>query len=33
MGRCTNEVRMPLVPMTPPAADKLRAVMKDLHLI
>jgi 4-hydroxy-tetrahydrodipicolinate synthase len=33
MGNCTNEMRMPLVPMTPPAADKLRAVMKDLHMI
>jgi 4-hydroxy-tetrahydrodipicolinate synthase len=33
MGKCTNEMRMPLVPMTPPAADKLRAIMKDLRLI
>jgi 4-hydroxy-tetrahydrodipicolinate synthase len=33
MGKCTNEMRLPLMPMTPPAAEKLRAVMKDLHLI
>jgi 4-hydroxy-tetrahydrodipicolinate synthase len=33
MGKCTNEMRMPLVPMTPPAADKLRAIMNDLQLI
>ncbi|HXR24356.1 MAG TPA: 4-hydroxy-tetrahydrodipicolinate synthase, partial [Candidatus Binataceae bacterium] len=33
MGKCTNEMRMPLVPMTPPAAEKLCAIMKDLRLI
>jgi 4-hydroxy-tetrahydrodipicolinate synthase len=33
MGRCSNEVRMPLVPMTPPAAEKLRAAMKTAGLI
>jgi 4-hydroxy-tetrahydrodipicolinate synthase len=33
MGRCANEVRMPLVPMTPPAAEKLRAAMKTAGLI
>ena len=33
MGKCTNEMRMPLLPMTPPAAEKLRAVMKALRLI
>ncbi len=33
MGKCTNEVRMPLVPMTPPAAEKLRAAMKELRLV
>jgi len=33
MGKCTNEMRLPLLPMTPPAAEKLRAVMKDLRLI
>jgi dihydrodipicolinate synthase/N-acetylneuraminate lyase len=33
MGKCTNEMRMPLVPMTPPAAEKLRAAMKELRLI
>lgn len=33
MGKCANEVRMPLVPMTPPAAEKLRAAMKDAGLI
>jgi len=33
MGKCTNEMRMPLTPMTPPAAEKLRAVMKELRLV
>jgi 4-hydroxy-tetrahydrodipicolinate synthase len=33
MGKCTNEVRLPLLPMTPPAAAKLRDIMKDLRLI
>jgi 4-hydroxy-tetrahydrodipicolinate synthase len=33
MGKCSNEMRMPLVPMTPPAAEKLRAAMKELGLI
>jgi 4-hydroxy-tetrahydrodipicolinate synthase len=33
MGKCTNEMRLPLLPMTPPAAEKLRAVMKDLRLV
>ena len=33
MGRCTNEMRMPLVPMTQPAADRLKAAMKDLKLV
>jgi 4-hydroxy-tetrahydrodipicolinate synthase len=33
MGRCANEVRMPLVPMTPPAAEKLCAAMKAAGLI
>src|ERR1700675_4737502 len=33
MGKCSNEMRMPLLPMTPPAAEKLRTVMKDLRLI
>ena len=33
MGRCANEVRMPLCPMSPSAADKLRSAMKELKLI
>ncbi len=33
MGKCSNEVRMPLVPMTPPAAEKLHAAMKTAGLI
>ena len=33
MGRCRNELRMPLVPMTAPAAEKLRAAMKELRLV
>jgi 4-hydroxy-tetrahydrodipicolinate synthase len=32
MGKCTNEMRMPLVPMTAAAADRLRAVMNELRL-
>jgi len=33
MGKCSNELRLPLVPMTPPAAEKLKAAMKELRLI
>src|SRR5580700_4708666 len=33
MGKCTNEVRLPLLSMTPPAAEKLRTAMKELRLI
>jgi 4-hydroxy-tetrahydrodipicolinate synthase len=33
MGRCANELRMPLCPMSAPAADKLKAAMKELKLI
>jgi len=33
MGKCANELRMPLVPMTASAAEKLHLVMKELHLI
>ena len=33
MGRCQNEVRLPLVPMTAGPADRLRTVMNDLRLI
>jgi len=33
MGKCCNELRMPLVSMTPPAAEKLKAAMKELRLI
>ena len=33
MGKCCNELRLPLVPMTAPAVEKLKAAMKDLRLI
>ena len=33
MGKCTNEMRLPLLPMTPPAANHLRTVMNALHLL
>jgi 4-hydroxy-tetrahydrodipicolinate synthase len=33
MGRCANELRMPLCPMSAPAADKLKNAMKELKLI
>ena len=33
MGRIANEVRMPLCPMSAPAADRLKASMKELRLI
>ena len=33
MGRCANELRMPLVPMSPAPAEKLRGVMKEMRLI
>ena len=32
MGKCSNEMRMPLLPMSPGAADKLRGVMKEMRL-
>jgi 4-hydroxy-tetrahydrodipicolinate synthase len=33
MGKCTPELRMPLTPMSPAAADKLRSAMKELRLV
>jgi 4-hydroxy-tetrahydrodipicolinate synthase len=33
MGKCSAEMRMPLTQMTPPSAEKLRAVMKELRLV
>ena len=33
MGKCSNEVRMPLTPMSPAPAERLRSVMKELRLI
>jgi 4-hydroxy-tetrahydrodipicolinate synthase len=33
MGKCTNEMRMPLLPMSQGPAEKLRAVMKELRLV
>jgi len=33
MGKCANELRMPLVPMTAHPAEKLRVAMKELRLV
>jgi 4-hydroxy-tetrahydrodipicolinate synthase len=33
MGKCANELRMPLVPMTASPAEKLRVAMKELRLV
>src|SRR5882757_6988242 len=33
MGRCANELRMPLVPMTAGPAEKLRVALKETRLI
>jgi 4-hydroxy-tetrahydrodipicolinate synthase len=33
MGKCTNEMRMPLVQMTGGSAERLQAVMKELRII
>ncbi|HKV53969.1 MAG TPA: 4-hydroxy-tetrahydrodipicolinate synthase [Candidatus Binataceae bacterium] len=33
MGKCVNELRMPLTPMSQGAADRLRTTMKELRLI
>ena len=33
MGKCSAEMRMPLVQMSPGPAEKLHPVMKDLRLI
>ena len=33
MGKCANELRMPLVPMTAAPAERLRIAMKELRLI
>ncbi|HKN15174.1 MAG TPA: 4-hydroxy-tetrahydrodipicolinate synthase [Candidatus Binatus sp.] len=33
MGKCANELRMPLVPMTVGPAEKLRIAMKELRLV
>jgi 4-hydroxy-tetrahydrodipicolinate synthase len=33
MGKCANELRMPLVTMTAGPAEKLRVAMKELRLI
>jgi|SRR5579863_7152556 len=33
MGKCTNEMRMPLTPMSAGPAERLRGVMKELRLI
>jgi 4-hydroxy-tetrahydrodipicolinate synthase len=32
MGKCANEVRMPLLAMSPGPAEKLRAAMSNLRL-
>ena len=33
MGKCANELRMPLVPMTAGPAERLRVAMKELRLV
>ncbi|MHB8381848.1 MAG: 4-hydroxy-tetrahydrodipicolinate synthase [Candidatus Binataceae bacterium] len=33
MGKCANELRLPLVPMTAPTSEKLKAAMKELRLV
>jgi 4-hydroxy-tetrahydrodipicolinate synthase len=33
MHKCSNELRMPLTPMSPGPADRLRGVMKEMRLI
>jgi 4-hydroxy-tetrahydrodipicolinate synthase len=33
MRKCTNEVRMPLIPMSQGPADRLHAAMKELRLL
>jgi hypothetical protein len=33
MGKCANELRMPLVQMTADPAEKLRVAMKELRLV
>jgi 4-hydroxy-tetrahydrodipicolinate synthase len=33
MGKCANELRLPLVPMTPAPAERLKAAMKELRLV
>jgi len=33
LKKCSAEVRMPLTPMSPAAADKLKAVMKEMRLL
>ena len=33
MGKCANELRMPLIPMSQQPAERLRSVMKEMRLI
>ena len=33
MGKCANELRMPLLPMTAGPAERLRIAMKELRLV
>ncbi len=33
MGKCTNDVRMPLLTMTAGAAERLQSAMKELRLL
>ncbi|MGC1342704.1 MAG: dihydrodipicolinate synthase family protein, partial [Candidatus Binataceae bacterium] len=33
IGKCANELRLPLVPMTASASEKLKAAMKELRLV
>ena len=33
MGKCSNEMRLPLVPMTQGPAERMKSAMKELRLI
>ena len=33
LKKCSAEVRMPLTPLSPPAADRLKTVMKEMKLL
>jgi 4-hydroxy-tetrahydrodipicolinate synthase len=33
LGKCANELRMPMTPMSAPAAEKLHLIMKEMNLL